>query len=557
MTAVRRLLADLVPFNPARLAGNAALYSLQGSPSDSTFLVDGSNRIQLIADRSGNSAEVLLACNGTAGATFTNGTSLGTSDFTVSALVRIGSLSAAAGIVGAGANGFTLYVDTDGKVGFAKRTVAAAKFSNVLSIHTLYHIVYVRSGTSAILYINNTQDAGSPLTDSNNYTGTQASVAQSDASNNLWIGTLQRPAIYNRALSAAEVAALYAASGAPAAADYNNATNTTLVSSWTADNGSPTIVSATAVTFSATEFQRVRSALTLVSGTKYRISGTATGVSGKIRTWTSVATPQEITSDGAFSFEVVAAFSGSGFVFFDNNSGTGAATLTSLSVIPLGLLAYWDFSTGVKCPVSGTVTDTSGNSCVLTTSTGAYIAGARDLYQGTAEKQAIYSIGSDGVPIATFDGSNDYMKSAPFPLVQPESVYLTGAQVTWTINDYIHDGFGLDSMVVYQGTTTPTVYNYAGVTAARLNDWLIGVRGVVAATFNTTDSRIGVNRNSRIGPNNAGGGNANGFTIGADANGSKNANLTLTELLVRSVADDANTQARIAQYYMRKYAIAS
>lgn len=67
MRASAKLLLLMGGFNPYRLPNTAARYSMDGAESDSTYLTDGSNRVMLIADRSGNSAVNGLVLNGVSG----------------------------------------------------------------------------------------------------------------------------------------------------------------------------------------------------------------------------------------------------------------------------------------------------------------------------------------------------------------------------------------------------------------------------------------------------------------------------------------------------------
>jgi hypothetical protein len=60
----RKFLLYCTGFSPYTQPNIAARYSLDGAPGDSTWIMDGSNRLVLVADRSGNSAENCLVLNG-------------------------------------------------------------------------------------------------------------------------------------------------------------------------------------------------------------------------------------------------------------------------------------------------------------------------------------------------------------------------------------------------------------------------------------------------------------------------------------------------------------
>lgn len=85
-------------FNPAQLTNNAAIYSLSGAASDSTFIIDGSNRIQLIADRSGNSAVNAIVCNGGASNSVTTANKSVTGNQTITFTAQLSTWNPAANV---------------------------------------------------------------------------------------------------------------------------------------------------------------------------------------------------------------------------------------------------------------------------------------------------------------------------------------------------------------------------------------------------------------------------------------------------------------------------
>ena len=164
---------------------------------------------------------------------------------------------------------------------------------------------------------------------------------------------------------------------------------------------------------------------------------------------------------------------------------------------------------------------------------------------------------SGGYNIATFDGTADYLKSAPFSLSQPESVYFTGSQVTWTLNDYLFDGDGSSVMQVAQlPASSPTLQMRGGGTAGGdNNDLVAATRGVVRAIFNGASSTIGVNRVAGVANASSGTSASNGFTLAARGNATQFGNITWSEALLRSAADADALQLRIAAFEMRKWGV--
>jgi hypothetical protein len=216
-----------------------------------------------------------------------------------------------------------------------------------------------------------------------------------------------------------------------------------------------------------------------------------------------------------------------------------------------------DFTRPAK--LAGTFTESSVNAATVTINAsgdlGARICGARDLYQATTTKMALLSTGADGRPLATFDGSNDYMKVAPFSLSQPETVYFVGSQVTWTINDMIFDGNASDSMAFQQRTATPEVRQYAGNYTDAQTDWAVGTTAVLSLVYNAASSTSRVNRRPSVNGN-ASTANAGGFTVGAVGGANVAfANITFNEADIFAAAHADSTQLRVAGALMRKWGV--
>lgn len=171
---------------------------------------------------------------------------------------------------------------------------------------------------------------------------------------------------------------------------------------------------------------------------------------------------------------------------------------------------------------------------------------ARHLLQGTdanrPPKQADGSI--------LFDGVAHFLKSAPFALAQPETVYLLIKQITWTANDAFADGIGAaNRMVVEQkaGGVSPEIDIYAGAFAATNSGLAVGAYGVVAAVFNGAASLVQVNTGAPVvgDPLAQGGG---GLTIGASYVPGNFSNIQLKEVIIYAAAHDAATRARVITY---------
>lgn len=202
--------------------------------------------------------------------------------------------------------------------------------------------------------------------------------------------------------------------------------------------------------------------------------------------------------------------------------------------------------------------ESSSNAATVTINTsgdtGARICGARDLYQGTSTKQDVTSIAADGRRISTFDGSNDYRKSAPFPANQPRTRFTVFSQVGWTSTDVLWDGNATDSAKLHQVTGSPRLTLNAGSDGPTLTTFATGTRAVAVEVLDTTNSSLGRNRDE---PNiaDAGSGTPGAITIGAGGGGSNPANITFCERLEYTGALSLATRRRIAAYLMRKWGI--
>lgn len=148
-----------------------------------------------------------LVFDGTAGATHSNIT-LGSGDFTVAVWARVSTTSAAnRQLIGSSAGDTAFFLDTTGlaKIYISGQSTYTA--SSVVPDQKSVLIVYTKSGSSGTFYQNAVSNG--TVTDSNNYS-TAWSHFGSRSGGGYTTGTLI-PLIYNRALSAAEVVALYEA----------------------------------------------------------------------------------------------------------------------------------------------------------------------------------------------------------------------------------------------------------------------------------------------------------------------------------------------------------
>jgi hypothetical protein len=252
-----------------------------------------------------------LVFDGTAGASGTLASAIGTSavTFTVDCDVPSSNPSALRTIyyVASGnswqANDAVLYINTDGTLNFQLRgtlvgdTRIATVTSNLVSAHggKRVRIAVTRSSTTLTMFIDGVSQAftvsGSAIAWDNTIDGTALRVGDLSANGLPFVGYIGGVRIYNRALSAAEVLALYE-SGAPAAADYpvpaaGQTVNTDAITngesgSYTASSATGLSATGATVVTTASGFQAVFAApaATMRSGNRVRVTFTATINSG-------------------------------------------------------------------------------------------------------------------------------------------------------------------------------------------------------------------------------------------------------------------------------------
>lgn len=243
---------------------------------------------------------------------------------------------------------------------------------------------------------------------------------------------------------------------------------------------------------------------------------------------------------------------------------TNAATTATIGTSCAGVIyrvqvgSVYDFNPASASKLATTVADGVSGTWAINTSgdLGARISGERDLVQMTAANRPVYTAASGGVPAyITGDGSNDYMKAAPFSLSQPETVYFVGSQVTWTINDQLYDGNGLSNrMGLYQQTATPRLTQFAGADGASITSLAVATRAVLTSVFNGASSGLRSNRGAAA-TGNPGTDAGNGFVLFARADIANYANATASEILIYSAAHGTNTQNRVIQALARRNGI--
>jgi len=312
-----------------------------------------------------------LVFNGTTGATVANVPAFGTSDYSFAVWYFHKATSVVSqDLFDSGPNGCLFCIASDSRVLLYDRKAGAtrAASSTSLTVGKSYFLAYSRTGQ---IYINGVAD-GAVVADGSNYTDAVAFVGKSYANTEFCFGSISGALIYNRALSASEVVALYE-SGAPAGADYNSATNTSLItgdnSTFASDTGYWTLAAGATISGGnlnlAGNGSRADRTLPLSVGKKYRAvavvtANTATDLILGSSTGGSYAI---LSGTGTLTGEFVA--SSTSFTIYQN--GAGAITVDSITLVPVGLLLAPD-----AAQAGGGLVwyDTSGNAANISWTSG-------------------------------------------------------------------------------------------------------------------------------------------------------------------------------------------
>lgn len=205
------------------------------------------------------------------------------------------------------------------------------------------------------------------------------------------------------------------------------------------------------------------------------------------------------------------------------------------SVVPTANLAAWYQKAIGITQAGGFVSqwaDQSGN--------------ARHLKQATGANQPT----TDGSTL-TFDGLAQFLKTDPFTLNQPCTIYLRMKQITWTNNTVFFDGNVAFGSLSGPRTATPGIYQFAGGVGNVDNNLAVNTWGSVAEVFNGASSLIQVGANATT-TSNAGAANFGGFTLGAAASGANFSNIQVAELLIYSAAHNQSQRDALVAYLNTK-----
>lgn len=174
-----------------------------------------------------------------------------------------------------------------------------------------------------------------------------------------------------------------------------------------------------------------------------------------------------------------------------------------------------------------------------------------DLSQSTDTNKPIWS--SDGI---TFNGSDNYMKTAALTYNQPFSFYAVLKQITWTADDFLITSNITNVVRLYQVGTTPNIRLRTATGSINNNNLNVDTFGIIRVVANGISSKLQIN-NTPASTGNLGTAAMGGITIGTrgDLDTTYSSNICVKEAIFRTVADDSINETAIYNYLATKYSI--
>lgn len=149
-----------------------------------------------------------------------------------------------------------------------------------------------------------------------------------------------------------------------------------------------------------------------------------------------------------------------------------------------------------------------------------------------------------------FDGVDDFLKADPFTLTQPETVYLLGNALSWTVSDRFFDGNTAQTGAMVQTASTPQISLNAGAWMGNNTDSVIGEYSIFTAVFNGVSSLDQIDHNAPV-TGDAGINSMSGFTLGASGIDTSWSNIKVKEVVIFNTAHDAATRRKVINYLLR------
>lgn len=133
--------------------------------------------------------------------------------------------------------------------------------------------------------------------------------------------------------------------------------------------------------------------------------------------------------------------------------------------------------------------------------------------------------------MVVFDGSNDFLKSAPFTFNQPATIYLMCKQNSWTSTDYLIDGNSTNTMGLTQAATTPRIRQNAGTNGTENAGFALNTFRIITLIYNGATSVVKIDSTGTSVTSNAGSNNPGGINLGSRGDNTRWGNITVLEYL--------------------------
>ena len=166
----------------------------------------------------------------------------------------------------------------------------------------------------------------------------------------------------------------------------------------------------------------------------------------------------------------------------------------------------------------------------------------RHLKQTTGAAQP--SVNANGSLL--LNGTTQFMKTDPFTLNQPETIYLLFKDLVWTNSARIWDGNLAATGAVLQLNVSPQLLYNAGSSIGPVS-LTIGALCVISVVANGASSSIQINSAAPV-TGDAGAVNMGGFTLGGAGGGTNFSNIEAWEAIIFPTAHNATQKAQVIRY---------
>lgn len=150
-----------------------------------------------------------------------------------------------------------------------------------------------------------------------------------------------------------------------------------------------------------------------------------------------------------------------------------------------------------------------------------------------------------------FDGVNDFVRTAPFTLIQPEWIISTIKNITWTNGRYLYDGNSDNSGALFNYPSTPSISMRNNTIAGSNAGLAVNEFKVVRHYIAGANSFLQVDDNAKT-TGNSGTNNMGGITIGCKGGITVFSNFEFRAMAILPQAPTTAQEAIIYDYFQKK-----